>query len=124
MNYTHGANLTQLHANVFKVEFEKQHGVKWVDIQKKINEVFKKIFIAASSADPPNGLANNIQCRAMYGIDLMINEKFEPEILEVNFNPDCTRACNYDPQFFDNVFSVLFLKEEEKSPWLDAVTKL
>jgi Tubulin-tyrosine ligase family len=36
-----------------------------------------------------------------------------PKILEINWGPDCKRACDYYPEFFDNVFAHLFLGEVE-----------
>ena len=35
----------------------------------------------------------------------------EPRLLEVNFSPDCVRACKYHPDFFNHVFQLLFLHE-------------
>lgn len=37
----------------------------------------------------------------------------QPQILEVNFNPDCERACKYHPTFFNDVFSTLYLDDFE-----------
>ena len=63
---------------------------------------------------------NNPQSRAMYAIDLMLdwrqdftnnnNSKvIEPIICEINYMPDCKRACKYHPSFFNDVFNTLFL---------------
>jgi len=61
----------------------------------------------------------------MYGIDLMIDEGFQPKLLEINFGPDTDRACIYDPNYYDNVFTVLFLNEKEgASTACNSVTKL
>jgi tubulin--tyrosine ligase-like protein 12 len=37
----------------------------------------------------------------------------QPKLLEVNWSPDCQRACEYYPDFYDSVFGLLFLDEEK-----------
>ena len=65
-----------------------------------------------------------MQSRALYAADLMlewvnqesVNGKvMEPRLLEVNFIPDCVRACKYHPDFFNHVFETLFLDENYRS---------
>ena len=39
----------------------------------------------------------------------MIDADLEPKIIEINFQPDCTRACKFVPEFYNDLFSTLFL---------------
>ena len=68
----------------------------------------------------------------MYAADLMLEwtngesetgKTMQPRLLEVNFIPDCVRACKYHPDFFNHVFEVLFLDEHCRSKDLP-VTRL
>lgn len=40
----------------------------------------------------------------------------QPKLLEVNYCPDCNRACKYHPLFFNHVFETLFLRQTEGLP--------
>ena len=71
---------------------------------------------------PPKGLCDNYQSRAMYAIDLMLDwreedgiKTIEPMVCEVNYMPDCKRACLYHPTFFNDIFNVLFLNKLDNS---------
>lgn len=88
--------------------------------------MIRQVFEGATMKQPPKGLYNYPNSRAMYAIDLMLdwrdtmqnNEKsktIEPMICEINFIPDCTRACKYHPSFFNDVFNTLFLDSHENS---------
>ena len=69
----------------------------------------------------------------MYAADLMLEwvngesdtgeRNMEPRLLEINFIPDCVRACKYHPDFFNHVFEVLFIDENSRSHGLP-VTRL
>ena len=95
----------------------------WSSVQDKIFAMFKSLFEGATKLAPPAGIGHNPQSRAMYASDLMLEwvadpgapsgKTMVPKILEVNWGPDCKRACEFYPEYFDNVFSTLFLEEVE-----------
>ena len=65
----------------------------------------------------------SLQSRAIYAVDLMLEwedkslnsgnvlRKISPKVLEVNFSPDCIRACKYHPEFYNHILQVLFLND-------------
>ena len=116
MNYNE-APLEKLLCEDFIAKFENQHPEhNWNDqVQKKIFKMFRQVFEGACALEPPQGIAHNSQSRAMYACDLMLNWEDQgqmvPKILEINWGPDCDRACDYYPEFFNDIFSTLYLDE-------------
>ena len=99
---------------------------KWDRIQASINQAIKDIFAAAIVKSQPEGLgiqanppSNGYIPFSIYGVDVMLKGDFQPVIIEVNFSPDCTRACKYDPEFFNNILTVV----EPRSGDLDKAFK-
>lgn len=84
------------------------------------------VFRAATAYPPPRGLGAYGKSRAMYAVDLLLEWRqhqeeanlcgfyVEPQICEVNFTPDCTRACHYYPNFHNEVFDFLFLDRDSE----------
>ena len=106
--------------------------------------------LPSSSHPPPISLSpflilsgRNAEYRSLYGFDVMVDDHFQPQLIEVNFSPDCTRgilsspplllsfpffpplpppltfvnnilACNYDPDFYNKIFMTLFTHD-----WMD-----
>ncbi|XP_023224892.1 tubulin--tyrosine ligase-like protein 12 [Centruroides sculpturatus] len=113
--------LQQMYCDKFIEKFELYYSqFKWSKIEEEIFAALKEVFESATSRTPPLGLAESPQSRAMYAVDLMLEwnqnddkMSMHPVLLEINWAPDCNRACQYYPHFFDDVFSVLFLDDAE-----------
>ncbi|EEC74627.1 hypothetical protein OsI_10249 [Oryza sativa Indica Group] len=119
MNYI--GRMNHMNTPEFVKEFEKEHQVKWLEIHGRIRDMIRCVFESATAVHPE---MQNPFSRAIYGVDVMLDNKFNPKILEVTYCPDCTRACKYDTQalvgsqgvirgteFFNTVFGCLFLDE-------------
>ncbi|XP_061193529.1 tubulin--tyrosine ligase-like protein 12 [Saccostrea echinata] len=130
MNYVEdGQKLNQVNYDDFIPMFESQYpAYKWADVEEDIFQMFREVFQTATALPSPQGITPCPQSRAMYAIDLLLewrkNSKGErtiqPVICEVNFCPDCDRACKYHPNFVNDIFSTLFMDDIEGRP----VTKL
>lgn len=119
MNYI--GRMNHMNTPEFVKEFEKEHQVKWLEIHQHVRNMIRCAFESASAVHPE---MQNPFSRAIYGVDVMLDNRFKPKILEVTYCPDCTRACKYDTQdlvgsqsairgseFFNTVFGCLFLDE-------------
>ncbi|XP_058061415.1 tubulin--tyrosine ligase-like protein 12 [Anopheles bellator] len=96
------------------VQYPK-HG--WEQIEADIGTMLKEMLLGATQVRPPCGLGACEQSRALYAVDLMLEwtdagTRMQPKLLEVNFIPDCQRACEYYPEFYNDVFNLLFLDQE------------
>lgn len=98
----------------------------WDQVQAEVFRVLRQVFELACTEPPPAGLAHSPQSRAMYAVDLMLewdrsqgpgeHPRMQPKLLEVNWAPDCQRACQFYPDFFNEVFAAMFLDEASSSP--------
>ncbi|KAI9113866.1 hypothetical protein K1719_015117 [Acacia pycnantha] len=119
MNYR--GRLNHKKTKDFVREFKEEHQVNWLDIHTRVRNMIRSVFEAAAVAHTE---MHNPKSRAMYGVDVMLDNCFQPKLLEVTYCPDCTRACKYDMElvigeggvakgcdFFNDVFRCLFLNE-------------
>jgi len=120
MNYQGGdVKPTKLLYQDFEQQFDEDHGKdSWgkarENIERALGDIFKAFQVKHMNDLAKEGkYAAGLQ-RAMYGVDVMITEEFEPRILEITFQPDCHRACEFNPDFFNEVFQCLFLNESKR----------
>jgi tubulin--tyrosine ligase-like protein 12 len=114
-----------MNCDEFVTDFEKQNEkFNWTsEVEPKIFKLIRQIFEGASKYPPPKGIFANPQSRAMYAIDLMLDWRstaaskdqmtIEPMLCEINFMPDCTRACQMYPNFYNTIFETLFNEKNE-----------
>lgn len=120
MNYTSSATqLKQMFCSEFIGLFDAQYGKgKWSRLQADTFSAIKAAFECATLKEPPAGIGQCANSRGLYGIDVMPRwmpssqgQVMQPTLLEVNWMPDCKRACEYYPTFFNEVFATLFTNQ-------------
>ena len=93
------------------IKYLKERNIEWEPIYNKLKMKVKNVLLLASK-DCPQMI--NYNSRAIYGLDAMIDENLEPYIIEINYQPDCTRACKFIPEFYNDIFSTLFFEKESR----------
>ncbi|XP_017465473.1 PREDICTED: tubulin--tyrosine ligase-like protein 12 [Rhagoletis zephyria] len=123
MNYREEAALRHIKCEDFLPLWKKQYPkYEWSIIEKDIFSMLHELLTCATKLPPPCGIPPCQQSRALYAADIMLawegpNEEtssshMHPKLLEINWTPDCQRACDYYPDFFNDIFKLLFLDED------------
>jgi tubulin--tyrosine ligase-like protein 12 len=108
MNYS-GHAMKHIKDVEFIQYFEEKTGSVWEEKQQEIYDCIKELFVVATSSFH----MEREKSRAIYGIDVMMDQDLQPYLLEVNFCPDCERAIKYYPEFTNQVFNSLFFDEQD-----------
>ena len=91
------------------IKYLKERNIEWDPIYQKLRTKVKNVMLMACK-DCPQMI--NFNSRAIYGLDAMLDDQLEPHIIEINYQPDCTRACKFIPEFYNDIFSTLFFEKD------------
>ena len=91
------------------IKYLKERNIEWDPIYQKLRTKVKNVMLMACK-DCPQMI--NFNSRAIYGLDAMLDDQLEPHIIEINYQPDCTRACKFVPEFYNDIFSTLFFEKD------------
>lgn len=108
MNYS-GHAMKHIKDVEFINYFQEKTGKSWEVTQQDIYDAIKELFVMGINS----ARMEREKSRAIYGIDLMLDENLQPYVLEVNFCPDCERAIKYYPEFTNQVFNSLFFDDQD-----------
>ncbi|ALC40817.1 CG1550 [Drosophila busckii] len=115
MNYQAPEQLHHLKCDDFLEQWQQQYPKQqWDALEQEICAMLHQLLKCACQAPPPCGMAPCGQSRALYAADIMLawdGPRMQPKLLEINWTPDCKRACDYYPEFYNDIFKLLFLDE-------------
>ena len=102
------------------------HGLNWAEhVEKPTLEAIRTILEKAGE-DPSKGVTQLENCRALYGVDVMLqhnaNDSVQPIILEFNFGPDCSRVASINSSFYQEILDLAYTSPDPSS--LDYAVKL
>lgn len=122
MNYVENIDLHHVKCEEFLDLWRDQYPENdWSEIEDHICSVLYEMLECATKGSAPTAIQPCSQSRALYAADIMLawqpsasnpkDLKIQPKLLEVNWTPDCKRACEYYPEFYNDIFKLLFLNE-------------
>ncbi|XP_054740043.1 tubulin--tyrosine ligase-like protein 12 [Anastrepha obliqua] len=129
MNYQEEAQLRHIKCEDFLSYWKEQYPTHdWRLIEKNICTMLHELLTCSTKHPPPCGIPPCQQSRALYAADIMLawdgpdeetsKARMQPKLLEINWMPDCQRACDYYPDFFNDIFKLLFLNEDNNESFL------
>ncbi|XP_023304838.2 tubulin--tyrosine ligase-like protein 12 [Lucilia cuprina] len=121
MNYQEDAELHHVKCEDFLDFWQEQYPQNgWSEIEDQICSMLYEMLECATKGSAPSAIQPCLQSRALYAADIMLAWEsnsykkvphIQPKLLEVNWTPDCKRACDYYPEFYNDIFKLLFLNE-------------
>lgn len=115
MNYRENFQLRHIRCSEFLDMWAEQYPeASWDTVEDDICKMLNEVLVCATSKEAPLGVAHCHQSRSLYAADIMLSwegDTMQPKLLEINWMPDCKRACEYYPDFYNDIFKLLFLNE-------------
>jgi hypothetical protein len=104
-------NINDKNANTYTIlmyeNYLKTHNIEWYDIRKKIKDIIIKSIISLYRILTEEIKKQNVSDNNFYtllGYDILITNKFEPVLIEINDNPTMTIYTDFERQNKTNLF--------------------
>ena len=98
-NYTNSVEDSVCHIDLLKQHLKATQGIEWdVQIKPKIEEIIIKTISSAADS-----IEQRVGCFDMYGFDLLLDDKCQPWLLEVNLSPACTERTPWLTDMLDQM---------------------
>lgn len=110
--------MTNMRCEEFMKEFDEEYkdrGITFAELNQKAYKAIADVFIAfqARYGKEIEALGNLDKARALYGVDVMIDQDQNAKLLEVTFAPDMNRFGLFQPEGWNEIFGALYFNEEK-----------
>jgi len=98
-NFQNGVEDSICHIDALKQYLKETKGIEWdTTIKPKITDIIIKTISSASDS-----IEQRAGCFDLFGFDLLLDEKYQPWLLEVNLSPACTERTPWLIEMLDEM---------------------
>lgn len=122
--------LQQMPGKHFLKLWRQQQTEHWETIEREIRRIIGQVLKKATMLPPPRGIGASPQSRALYAAEITLGwcndgngRRIQPKLMEIHFAPDCELACKHYPNFYNEIFRLLFLDQPNERVFMPVILR-